>query len=75
MLILSIVLSELTVIRKMLYNEMKKDPTKPEMYNISPKLKGILKIVSAIMRSDICLISVERRTTAKYLFNFIKVFH
>lgn len=72
------VLSELTIIRKMLSDFMKKDSTNIEspssiFENASPKLQNLVEILSNINRSDICLVFVDRRTTAKILYHFIKV--
>lgn len=72
-LIFSMVVSELTVIRKMLYDNMKKDTKNPETYNISPKLKELMNILSFIKCTDIYVIVIDCQTTAKFLLHFIKV--
>lgn len=79
-MILSMVLSELTTIRKILFNFMKNYSTNIEspssiLKNASPKLQLLMKILSDIKRSDICLVFVERRITAKILYHFIKVLY
>lgn len=78
LMILSMVLSELTIIRKILFNFMKKNSANIEspssiFKNASSKLQSLMKILSDIKRSDICLVFVDRRTTAKILYHFIKV--
>lgn len=77
--ILSMVLSELTIIRKIMFDYMKKDSKNIESaasisMNASPKLKELMKLLSKIQCTDVCLVFVDRRTTAKILYHYIKVF-
>lgn len=77
-MILSMVLSELTVIRKVMFDFMKKDSKDIEnatslSMNASPKLKELMKLLSKVQRTDVCLVFVDRRTTAKILYHYIKV--
>lgn len=72
------VLSELTVIRKVMFDFMKKNSKDIESatslsINASPKLKELMKLLSKVQRTDICLVFVDRRTTAKILYHYIKV--
>lgn len=75
---MSLVLSEIIVIRKMFYDYMIKNSKlieSPSLTdNLSPKLKKLMDILFEVQRSDICLIFVDRRTTAKVLYHFMKVF-
>lgn len=80
-LILSMVLSELTVIRKMLFDYMQsKIPSSMPIEsatslqkNASPKLNQLMKILLSLKQTDACLVFVDRRTTAKILYHYIKV--
>lgn len=77
-IMLSMVLSELTIIRKAFYdfiviNSNNKDKSISLINNASPKLKQLIQILSTIKRQDICLVFVDRRTTAKVLYHFLKV--
>lgn len=81
-LILSMVLSELTIIRKMLFDYMQ---CRIQQFSIpiesasslqksaSPKLNQLMKILLSLKRTDVCLVFVDRRTTAKILYHYIKV--
>lgn len=78
-LMLSKVLSELTIIRKMLEDYMKEDSSNIEspsslFKNASPKLRELMKILSSINRIDNCLVFVNNQTTATFLFHYIQVF-
>jgi len=42
-------------------------------YNVSPKLRELMNILSNIKYTDSCLIFVDRRTTAKILYHYITV--
>ncbi|XP_060881396.1 endoribonuclease Dicer-like isoform X5 [Metopolophium dirhodum] len=75
--IMSLVLSELTIIRKMLYDYMNKHSFihkghSTTLHNTSPKLKKLIEILSSIKITDTCLVFVDRRTTAKILYHYIK---
>lgn len=75
---LSTVLSELTIIRKMLYDYIIKDSPVIEsrtsvFNNTSPKLKELMKILSHLERNENCLVYVNHQTTAKLLYHYIKV--
>jgi len=77
-MILCMTLSEVTVIRKMLFDYMEKKFTNVEsslslFTNASPKLKQLMQILTSIKRNDNCLVFVDRRTTAKVLYHYIKV--
>ncbi|XP_022180231.1 endoribonuclease dcr-1 isoform X3 [Myzus persicae] len=74
---MSYVLSELTITRKMLYDYMNKHlfihkGHSTTLYNTSPKLKKLMELLSAIKVTDTCLVFVDRRTTAKILYHYIK---
>lgn len=76
--ILSLALTEITIIRKCLYDYMLQNDKVVESAsslknNTSPKIKELMKILSSINRSDSCLIFVDRRTTAKLLYHYITV--
>lgn len=76
--IMSAVLSELTVIRKTIFDYMNNHTTIHEgrpsiLSNISPKLQKLLDILLNITVNDTCLVFVDRRTTAKILYHYIKV--
>lgn len=76
---MSYVLSELTITRKMLYDYMNKHlfihkGHSTTLYNTSPKLKKLMELLSAIKVTDTCLVFVDRRTTAKILYHYIKVY-
>lgn len=73
------ILSELIIIRKLLYDYMKKDSKSIEnplsiVKNVSPKLTKLHNTLLKLKRTDLCLVFVDRRTTAKMLYHFIKVF-
>ncbi|XP_003240109.1 endoribonuclease dcr-1 isoform X4 [Acyrthosiphon pisum] len=75
--IMSLVLSELTITRKMLYDYMNKHLIihkghSTKLHNTSPKLKKLIEILSSIKLTDTCLVFVDRRTTAKILYHYIK---
>lgn len=77
-MLLSMTLSEITIVRKMLFDYMKKKTSNIEnslslINNASPKLKELMKILSSIERTDTCLVFVDRRTTAKMLYHYIQV--
>lgn len=79
-MIMSMALSEVTIIRKMLFDYMKKNFIHIESSlslhaNASPKLRQLIKLLSNIKRNDICLVFVDRRTTAKMLYHYIKVYY
>jgi len=76
---MSLVLSEISLVRKLLYDYMKKIDINIESanclkHNISPKLKELMNILSNIKSTDSCLVFVDRRTTAKVLYHYIKVY-
>ncbi|VVC42507.1 Hypothetical protein CINCED_3A023563 [Cinara cedri] len=85
-LMLLVVMSELTLIRKAFYDFIKLNSMSENcssilmsencssilMSNASPKLKLLVDILKSIQRTDICLIFVDRRTSAKVLYHFIK---
>jgi len=78
--IMSLVLSELTITRKMLYVYMNKHTFIHKghlttLHNSSPKLKKLMEILSSIKSTDTCLVFVDRRTTAKILYHYIKVYN
>ncbi|VVC34156.1 PAZ domain,Helicase, C-terminal,Ribonuclease III domain,DEAD/DEAH box helicase domain,P-loop containing [Cinara cedri] len=71
------VMSELTLIQKAFNDVIKLDSLHNEcssilMRNASLKLKQLIQILSNIQRTDTCLIFVDRQTTAKVLYHFIK---
>lgn len=76
---LLMVLSELTITRKMMFNYMAKNSTQivencPPLINYtSPKLKKLMDILSHLESTDTCLVFVDRRTTAKMLYHYIMV--
>lgn len=75
---LTLVLSELTIIRKAFANYIKSNSMNNKgslslISNASPKLQELIKILNGIKCTDICLVFVDRRTTAKILYHFIKV--
>ncbi|XP_026808824.1 endoribonuclease Dicer-like isoform X3 [Rhopalosiphum maidis] len=77
--IMSLVLSELTIIRKMILDFMNKHSSihkghSTTLNNTSPKLKKLMELLSVIKFTDTCLIFVDRRTTAKLLYHYIKDF-
>lgn len=78
-LINSMVLSELTVTQKKLFNYMIKHSTNVVENNsfllqyTSPKLQKLLGILTCLERTDTCLIFLDRCTTAKMLYHYIKV--
>lgn len=74
------VLSEITIIRKIMFNYMAKNSThiveddgQSLIKYTSPKLKKLMNILSHLERTDTCLVFVDRRTTAKILYHYIKV--
>lgn len=74
----SMVLSELTILRKILFDHMTKDSINIDspifLYNnVSSKLQNFIKIIVLLKRSDVCLVFVDRRTTAKMLCHYIMV--
>ncbi|XP_025190355.1 endoribonuclease Dicer-like [Melanaphis sacchari] len=76
-LILSLILSEITIIRKMLFDYMNKHASIHKNHsitlnNVSPKVKQLMQHLLTLKTTDACLIFVERRTTAKYLYHYIK---
>lgn len=78
--IMSLVLSELTITRKMLYDYMNIHTfiykgRSTTLLNTSPKLKKLIDILSSIKITDTCLVFVDRRTTAKILYHYIKVYN
>uniref|UniRef100_A0A2H8TDA5 Endoribonuclease Dicer n=1 Tax=Melanaphis sacchari TaxID=742174 RepID=A0A2H8TDA5_9HEMI len=77
--IISLVLSELTIIRKMVFDYMNKHSTiykghSTTVNNTSPKLKKLMELLSTLKIRDTCLVFVDRRTTAKILYHYIKDF-
>lgn len=79
-MVMSMGLSEITIIRKMLFDYMKKnfihlESSSSLQTNASPKLRQLMKLLSNIKRNDICLVFVDRRTTAKMLYHYIKVYY
>jgi len=76
--IMSLALSELTIIRKMLYDYMNKHSIihkgqSATLQHVSPKVKKLMEILSALKATDACLVFVTRRTTVKTLCHYIKV--
>jgi len=76
-LVLKLAISELTVIRKMLYDYMNtltntNNPI-PSANNASPKLIKFMEILSTMQNTDICLVTVDCVTTAKLLYHYIQV--
>lgn len=79
-MLMSMALSEVTIIRKMLFDYMNKNFINVESSsslhaNASPKLRQLMKLLSNVKRNDICLVFVDRRTTAKMLYHYIKVYY
>lgn len=77
--ILSLALSEITIIRKMFYDYLIKYDQNIESAsalheNSSSKLQNLMKIISGLKRTDSCLVFVDRRTTAKLLYHYIEVY-
>jgi len=77
-IIISLVLSELTIIRKMLYNYMNKHSIihkdhSTSLQQVSPKVKNLMENLSTLKATDACLVFVSRRTTAKTLCQYINV--
>jgi len=77
--ILALVLSEVTVIRKILFDYMNKYSIihkghSTTLNNVSPKMKKLMELLSYIKVTDTCLVFVDRRTTAKILYHYIKVY-
>ncbi|XP_027844608.1 endoribonuclease Dicer isoform X4 [Aphis gossypii] len=77
--IMSMVLSEVTIIRKLVFDYMNKHSSinnghTTTLNNVSPKLKKLMEILSTIKATDTCLVFVDRRTTAKILYHYIKDF-
>lgn len=80
LMLMSMALSEVTIIRKMLFDYMNKNSIHIEsssslLTNASPKLRQLMNHLSQIKRNDICLVFVDRRTTAKILYHYIKVYY
>jgi len=73
-MLLTMALSEVTIIRKMLFDCMeKKSKNISLLNNSSPKLRELMNILASIFRTDVCLVFVDRRSTAKMLYHYIKV--
>ncbi|XP_026819706.1 endoribonuclease Dicer-like [Rhopalosiphum maidis] len=75
--ILYIVLSEVTLIRKLLYDYMNKHASlhndhTTTLNNVSPKLTKLMQHLSTLKSTDACLIFVDSRSTAKILYHYIK---
>jgi len=76
--ILYIVLSEITLIRKLLYDYMNKHASLHKdhtttLHNVSPKLTKLMQHLSTLKSTDACLVFVDSRLTAKILYHYIKV--
>lgn len=75
--LLSMVLSELIIIRKLLLESMEENSRNNGVHslcnNVSSKLKHLLQILTKIEISDICLILVNDQITAKILYHYIIV--
>jgi len=76
--IMYLVLSELTIIRKMLCDYMNKHlvihkDQSTTLQHVSPKVKKLMEILSALKATDACLVFVSRKTTAKTLCHYINV--
>ncbi|XP_050534312.1 endoribonuclease Dicer-like isoform X2 [Daktulosphaira vitifoliae] len=76
-IIFSLVLSELVIIRKLFSDYIKKHSKSTEgslalIENSSPKLLKLISFLKNVKRDDSCLIFVDRRSTAKLLYHFIK---
>jgi len=76
--IMSLALSELTIIRKILYDYMNKHSIMHEghsttLQNVSSKVKKLMESLSTLKSTDSCLVFVLRRTTAKILYHYINV--
>jgi ERCC4-related helicase len=76
---MTLVLSELTITRKMLYDYMNRHlfidkNHSTTLHNTSPKLKNLIDILTKLQITDTCLVFVDRRTTAKILYHYIKVY-
>ncbi|XP_050430735.1 endoribonuclease dcr-1 isoform X3 [Adelges cooleyi] len=74
---LSCVLSQLIITRKLFLNHMLKNSKNIEnlstlKQNASPKLVQFMALLDSVERTDSCLVFVDRRTTAKLLYHFIK---
>lgn len=76
-LLLSLTLSEIIVIRKMLYDYINSllntERSLDIIKNASPKLTEFIKIMSTLKRTDKCLVIVDCNLTAKCLYHYIKV--
>lgn len=77
-MVMSLALSEMTVIRKMIHDYMAKNSKHAEgptslLINASSKLKTLMQLLLTIKRSDVCLVFVDRRTTAKIIYHYINV--
>lgn len=76
--IMSLALSELTIIRKMLYDYMNKhsiiyEDHSTTLQNVSSKVKNLMEYLSTLKSTDSCLVFVLRQTTAKMLCYYINV--
>jgi hypothetical protein len=73
--ILYMVLSEITLIRKLLndyMNKHAKDHT-TTLHSVSPKLTKLMQHLTTLKSTDACLVFVDSRLTAKMLYHYIKV--
>lgn len=78
-MILSWALTEITIIRKMFFDYMIKHEKNIESAsslheNSSSKLKNLMIILTGLKCKDSCLVFVDRRTTAKLVYHYIKVY-
>lgn len=70
------VASEITIIRKMLYDYMYKHSLENNstiLNDVSPKLVQLMQHLSTLKSTDACLVFVKCQTNAKILYNYIKV--
>lgn len=76
--LLCLAISEMTIVRKMLYHIIQQKTAIGErwldLFNFgSPKLKQLLEILTNIKSSDVCLILVKDQISANILYHFINV--
>lgn len=54
--------------------DMNIESVKSLKHNVSPKLQELMNLLLNIKPTDSCLVFVDRRSTAKILYHYIKVY-